>query len=394
MVPNPAGRIERSTGVFLGLYGAEWIDNAIQSVERQECGPLEVVAAVNGPETHVLRRLEDWQHRSRHDVTIVTNGKNLGPLGSWYVNRDLLCSPWVAILHQDDVYGANHIASLNAAAELSPVDVLAIFTSMSAIDEMGRALAAPPLDNAYLDLAPTSVTLPSIVRRHPLPTPASLIRNPAGFVDGLAWYDSGAPDSEWFATLACRGRFRVLPEITMQYRLSARSESASTGWHSRAWQWAQSLDRLINSQDFVSALVNTPSAERADFSRELLAAVPARYPDSPIFGFLQFAAAQRMSQAWDYEDRAAIEVIATYLEADPGSSAARNLRSIAGYESAITDKSAEHVIAALLGDEPTRGGAERAGRAAYRRFGHLLPPSARLKAYRLYDRIWHRRGVR
>lgn len=368
--------------------------NAIASTERQEIDRAEVVAAVNGHFPDALRLLREWQATSRHRVTVVLNSRNLGPLGSWYLNQDLLTAPWVALMHQDDVYLPQHLPTLLRAAQSAPDDVLAVFGAMSGIDEANNHVAAPPMANQHLDMAPTSVTLPAVLRRHPLPTPAVMLRNPQGYVDSLAWFDSGAPDSEWFARLACRGRFRVLDTVTMRYRLSPGSESQSTGWYSRAWQWAQSLDRLIHSDDFGLALVAAPPEVRSSFATDLLDAIPARYPTSPIFRFLAFAAAQRMATAWQYEPGPATDLMATCLAADPGSAATRNLAGIVGVPSQHPSHPADDTVGVLLGDPPTRGRLEESGRAAYRRFGHLLPPAARMHAYRLYDRLWAGRGAR
>lgn len=381
-------------GVFLGIYGDRWISNAIASVEQQTIDSAAVVAAVNGSCPEALQQLLQWQSTTRHRVTVVQNTRNLGPLGSWYLNQDLLLAPWVALMHQDDVYLPNHLSDLLNAGEGAPQDVVAVFGAMEGVGEDGRPVAAPPMDNQHLDMAPTPVTLPTVLRRHPLPTPAVMLRNPQGYVDNLAWYDSGAPDSEWFARLSCRGRFRVLDTVTMRYRISPGSESQSTGWHSRAWQWAQSLDRLIHSDDFGRALIEVPQEARASFAADVLDAIPARYPTSPIFGFLGFAAAQRMATAWQYEPGPATDLLAAYLAEEPGSAATRNLAGITGVPSSQPSRQAAETVGVLLGVPPNRGRLEESGRAAYRRFGHLLPPTARMRAYRLYDRLWAGRGAR
>ena len=389
---NPGGAC--AVGVFIGIHGDHWVGNAIASVDGQEIERAEVVAAVNGNFLDAVRDLRQWQATSRHRVTVVQNSGNLGPLGSWHLNQDLLTAPWSALMHQDDHYLPHHLTTLLRTAGSAPDDVLAVFGAMAGMDELGREVAAPPMDNQHLDMAPTAVTLPAILRRHPLPTPAVMLRHPQSYVDDLAWYDSGAPDSEWFARLACRGRFRVLDTVTMRYRLSPGSESQSTGWNSRAWQWAQSVDRLIHSNDFGRALIAVPSEARNSFATDLLEAIPARYPSSAIFGFLAFAAAQRMATAWQYEPGPTTDLLATYLAADPGSAATRNLAGITGVPSHDPSQRANDTVGVLLGEPTTRGRLEDSGRAAYRRFGHLLPPTARMRAYRLYDRLWAGRGAR
>lgn len=378
----------------MGVYGNHWVDNVIASVERQDTGPIDVVAAVNGNWPEAVKRLTEWQQATRHSVTIALNGRNLGPLGSWYANLDLLDAPWAAIFHQDDEYLPQHISRLERAVESVPKDVLAAFTSMEGVGPSGGATPAPPMDNERLDMAPTEATLPAILRRHPLPTPTVMLRNPQAMVTDLAWYDSGAPDSEWFARLACRGRFRILADVTVRYRTSALSESNSTGWGSRAWQWAQSLDRLINSDDFAYALSVIPTRARESFSGDVLSAIPARYPGSPIFGFLQFAAAQRMAQTWGYPAGNATEVLAAFLAADPESAALRNLEALTGQVGSQPTRPVDANLSALLGAPPRRGTAEEGGRALFKRYGHMLPRKAQMAAYRAYDRVWARRGSR
>ena len=381
-------------GVFLGLYGTDWIDNAIASVERQSVDRLQVVAAVNGPRPKIEDRLSTWILKSRHAITVVENERNLGPIGSWYQNAGLLKTPWVAIFHQDDHYLADHIPTAIEAVSASDADILAIFTGVGGIDASDMRSAAPPLMlNRHIDSAPSSQLLPEVLRRHPVATPTAVLRNPQGLVDHLAWYDSGAPDSEWFAHLACRGRFRILPRQTVLYRRGAESESSSTAWASRAWQWAASLDRLIQSADFGELLSRVPVSDREGFAKAMLESIPARYPTSPLFTFLAFAAAQRMADAWIYESRVCTDYLISILASDPGSAAVRNLASIAEIPD-IAILSTNCDVDALLGSQPRRGSVERSARAAYNRFGHLLPASSREAAFRIYDRFWPHRGAR
>jgi hypothetical protein len=378
-------------GVWLGIHGSRWIDSAVASVECQDADPLDVVVAVNGPDEHAEERLIDWQSRSRHSITVAVNDRNLGPLGSWYATRGLLASPWVALMHQDDEYLPHHLTTLARVAETAPSDVMAVFTSMAGISEDGTPQAAPPMRNRHLDLAPSAVTLPEIIRRHPFPTPASALRNPEGFVDGLAWYDSGAPDSEWFVHLACRGRFRVLDDVTVQYRQPATSESSQTGWESRAWQWAQSLDRFIQSEDFGTFLSKLNSGQRTSVAQDILDAIPSRCPTSPAFAFLQFAAAQRMADAWDYSPGPATDILLDFLAAGGESAATRNLGSVVGTGTTPDPRAAEMLV--LLGAPPQTSPADRAVRRLYRRYGHWLPRWAQEAGYGAYDRLRPRRGA-
>jgi hypothetical protein len=378
-------------GIWLGLHGERWLSNAMSSVESQEGPDLDVVAVLNGSSRGAEDFLLAWQGNSRHAITIAVNDRNLGPLGSWYRNRDLLIKPWVALLHQDDVYLPHHVSTFASAVSAAPDDVLGVFTAMRGIAEDGSPLTAPPMRNRHLDLAPSQITVPEIIRRHPLPTPASALRNPQAWVDGLAWYDSGAPDSEWFALLACRGRFRIMDEVTVGYRQPSASESSTTGWESRAWQWGQSLGRVIQSRDFGEFLARISSDRREATARSVLEAIPARYPGSPLFGYLQFAAAQRMAEAWDYEPGWATDDLLKVLSAAGESAATRSLESIAGPASRQGTASVE--LSALLGSAPAVGRVDRLGRSLYKRYGHRFPRWARETAFDSYDRLRPRRGA-
>jgi hypothetical protein len=388
---SPTRTFNSPVGVWLGVHGDRWVENAIDSVERQTEGSLDVVVALNGPSSWAEERLTAWQHNSRHAITVVINDRNLGPLGSWYANRDLIRTPWVALLHQDDVYLEDHISTLAAAADSAPHDVIAVFTTMDGVTEDGTPQAAPPMRNRHLDLAPSAVTVQEIIRRHPLPTPASALRNPGGYVDGLAWYDSGAPDSEWFVHLACRGRFRVLDDVSVLYRQPATSESSQTGWESRAWQWAQSLDRFIQSEDFGTFIGTLNSDQRTTVAQGILDAIPARYPTSPAFAFLQFAAAQRMAEAWDYAPGPATDLLLDFLAAGGESAATRNLESVVGPSTMPDPRTAD--MSALLGAPPQASRADRAARRLYRRYGHWLPRWCQEAGYSAYDRLRPRRGA-
>lgn len=382
-------------GVFLGVHGEAWLGNAIESIERQDSPCLDVVVAINGAQGRELDVLIPWQRETRHRVTLTLNAQNLGPIGSWQTNIGLLSTTWVAVFHQDDVYLDHHIPVIQEAVSAAPADILAVFTQLDGISPDGAKPSAPPLVmNEHLDGTPSAQLLPEIIGRHPVATPTVAFRNPAGIVRGLAWYDSGAPDSEWFAHLACRGRFRILPEVTVRYRVSPDSESQSTGWQSRAWQWAQSLDRFIHSEDFGAFLADLPVNERWRFSEDFLAAVPARYPASPIFGFLAFATAQRMAEAWDYMPGPATQLIGNYLATDAASAAVRNLSAITGTQMGQPGEGIRTSVDSLLGTPPHRGRIEAVGRATYRRWGHLIPPAARMRAFKAYQKVWPRRGAR
>lgn len=379
--PEPR-EIDTTVAAFCGVFGRRWVVNAIANVERQSIEPVQVVMAVNGYDTNILGSLLEFQSTSPHEVWISVNETNLGPTGSYFRNQDLIRGEWTAFLHQDDVYLESHLAVLRTMAVQSAGDTVALFTSMGGISEDGkRRTAPPPMDNAALRGRESWLVVPEIIRRHPFPTPALAVRSNASVPD-LAWYDSGAPDSEWFARLACVGTLDATDLVTVLYRQPTDSESSKTDWHTRAWLWSASLNRLIMSPEFYGLLCVIPSPNRRAFAEALLAAIPARYPASGLYRYLQFMAAQRMCDAWAYTEDASLGFISSLLGQWGPSAATQSLEALSGRP---TVSESDHTALELIGESPRVSWLEYAGRSAYRRYGHRLPhvvARASLSAYR------------
>lgn len=375
--------------VFLGIHGSVWVDNAIDSVEQQTGGPYHIVAAINGPDADAAGKLSMWANQSKHLVTVIQNKSNLGQLGSLYRSLDLISTPWVATLHQDDIYLPNHLAIHQSQLEHADTDIVASFTQMEGVSEDGSTrLVGVTQASEGLDLRSSPDLLLGILRRHPLAAPTLAFHKDRAFVQDLVWFDSGAPDSEWYARLACRGTFRVAREVTTLYRDTPISESRQTDRQTRAWQWAQSLNRLLLSADFHDLVVGIRPSDRDQFARAMLMNIPNRYPDSPIFGFLQYTAAQTLTSAWDYSSQEALDFLYSTLESLGGSAAAKTLAPGCSVSEIATPAD----TAAVLGSLPEKGRLHRAGRSAYQRFGHLLPPGTRKRLYSIYDRLTPHRG--
>lgn len=375
--------------VFLGIFGSAWVDNAISSVEQQIGGAFHVIAAVNGPDPIATQKLSAWASESRHLVTVVQNNSNLGPLGSLHRSLDLISTPWVATLHQDDIYLPHHLEVHRSQLEEAGPDTVASFTQMEGVSEDGATrTVGVPQSSEGLDRVRSPDLLLGILRRHPLAAPTLAFHKDRAFVHDLVWFDSGAPDSEWYARLACRGNFRVSRQVTTLYRDTLVSESRQTDRKTRAWQWAQSLNRLLLSADFCDFAVTIAPGDRDQFARELLESIPSRYPDSPIFGFLQYTAAQTLTNAWDYSSQEALDFLYSTLESLGGSAAANTLAPQCSTTSIVRPAD----TAAVLGVLPEKGRLHRAGRTAYQRFGHRLSPAARKRLYSIYDRLTPHRG--
>lgn len=375
--------------IFLGIHGSGWVENAISSVEQQVGGPYPVIAAVNGPDAAAARLLSDWANHSRHQVTVVQNDANLGPLGSLYRSLDLIPTPWVATLHQDDMYLPNHLAVHQSQLQHAGPEIVASFTQMEGVSEDGstRLVGISQASDA-LDLKESPELLLGILRRHPFAAPTLAFHKDRAFVPDLVWFDSGAPDSEWYARLACRGTFRVSEQVTTLYRDTPVSESRQTDRQTRAWQWAQSLNRLLLSADFYDLITTLNPSDQDEFARALLQAIPSRYPDSPIFGFLQYTAAQTLTSAWQYSSQEALDFLYSTLESIGGSAAAATLKP----ECSVSDIARPQDTPVVLGALPEKSRLHRAGRTAYLRFGHRLSPATRRRLYAIYDRLTPRRG--
>lgn len=380
----PPRDVNLTLAAFCGVFGSRWVENAIDNVERQSVEPVQVVMALNGHDADVLARLSQFQATSPHEVWIVVNETNLGPMGSFQRNRDLIRATWTAFLHQDDIYLEPHLEVLRDLAMSSPPTAVALFAGMGGVSEDGqKRTAPPPMDNAALRGEPPWVVVPEVIRRHPFPTPTLAVRTRTD-VGGMAWYDSGAPDSEWFARLALLGTIHATDELTVLYRQPADSESSGTDWHTRAWLWSVSLARIVMSQEFLMMLRAMPRERRSAFAKELLLAIPARYPSAELFEYLQFVAAQRMCEAWDYTEVVSLGRVASTLAQWGPSAATRSIDSLSNGEGSPASDSR---VNDLLGNAPRRSWLEKRGRSAYRRYGHKLPTGLRNASLMAYKAV-------
>jgi len=385
VIPPRVGDCDDTVAVFCGIYGQRWIGNAIDSLETQTTFPVQVVMAINGHDSRVVERVTDYQRNSRHRVWVAINAVNIGPAGSYHRNRDLIQVPWTIFMHQDDVYLEDHITVMRDMASRSSPKTLGLFTSLGGISEDGaRRVAPPPMDNSLLRSAPSWIVVPEIIRQHPFPTPAGAVRTDTQFA-GMAWYDSGAPDSEWFTRLACRGLLDATDEVTVLYRQPSDSESSRTDWHTRAWLWSASLDRIFSSPEFYELLCTMPEAHRSTFAEALLKAIPSRYPTSELFRFLQFMAAQRMCETWVYREPVSRAFIAGTLSQWGRSAALESLVSLGAEPASAGQVGSSNLLGAL----PRRSWADATTRAIYRRYGHRLPARLQRSSLSVY-KAWRK----
>jgi hypothetical protein len=386
--PAPPRDVDPGVGVFTGIFGARWLSNAFENLDRQTAFPVAALIAVNGSDDYIVSRCLEFQERSIHAVTVAVNSVNLGPMGSFYRNRDLTAGDWIAFMHQDDVYLDIHLTELARLIDQAADTTVGLFTALGGVSEDGdRSVAPPPMSNEHLRLRESWTVVPEIVRKHPFPTPAFAVRRDV-HVDDLAWYDSGAPDSEWFARLACMGTLEVSDTVTVLYRQPSDSESTTTDSATRAWLWAASIERIVSSPEFEELLCRMPVESRSTFAAAFLTAVTARYPESPVFEFVRFVAAQKMVDVWSYTEPRSVEALRSDLEMFPPSAALHSLCSVSGpSERTLADRSG---VRELVGRVAAPGPLDRSARLAYRRFGHRVPGGLRSQALKLYRSI--RRG--
>lgn len=382
VLPPPVRATTPVLGVFTGIFGRRWLENALDNLTRQEGEPTLAVLAVNGTDDIAVERLLAYQAESQHEIWVVVNQRNMGPLGSWYRNRDLMTTPWTALMHQDDVYLGSHLDLLRRMADQAEESTLGLFTTLGGISEDGRHEMSPPaMVNRHLRRQPSAVLLPALVARHAFPTPAWAVRTSIDIPD-LAWYDSGASDSEWHARLACMGTLDATDEVTVQYRQPVDSESSTTSYHTRAWLWALSLSRLVASAEFRHLVTSLENGGRSAFAVDLLAAIPARYPDSPLFEYVQFQAAQQMAACWDYRESETLRFLRSRMAALGPSAGTGTLDSLMGDGAGPQPGRAP---LELLGRERRRPWWDRQGRKLYRRHAHRLPRSWRERVFGWYS---------
>jgi hypothetical protein len=105
------------------------------------------------------------------------------------------------------------------------------------------------------------------------------------------------------------GKFLVLQEETMLYRENPFSISHVLNPKERLLGAAVSLLRVFNSEEFETLLSTIKKEKRGEFAKQLLDALPLRFPDGDLLKVIELSALEKISLMWGYEQKIVSELL-------------------------------------------------------------------------------------
>ena len=270
----------RPTGLitaFVGLFNAEpfWdvVTNNLHSQSFRNCHVLLVDNGSSDSTWELLKQIELSRYAK---VTLVKNPRNLGGIGSLMANLDLVTSPWVATIHQDDYYYPNHLEVLSTLAQESRDDVAILSTSMDSWNTAKGRVDPFPRLSWVADGSSNVEFFLANARAHLIPFPASAFRVSALLTHESTWHDTSFVDTELVLKLCANWTFKLSSSTTMAYRENPVSESHVLSSSQKQRGQARALRRVFESKEFEKVAKTVAFKDRDSFFEHLLKSVELR----------------------------------------------------------------------------------------------------------------------
>jgi hypothetical protein len=389
---TPSG--EPALTVFVGLYNASpYFEHLIRQIEGQSIEGARWLFVDNDSGDETWQLVTSWAATSPLDITLVRNGFNLGATGSIFVNLDLVSTPWVAFMHQDDIYLPHHFSSLSEAAAASSAETVGIFSDMGRADENGRSIGAfPPAIWLVPDMQPATLFL-SLLRNHCVPWPTLAVRTDRFRASEAPWHSTAFPDTEiTMRMVASGGQFVHLDHESMRYRDNLSSESRSIDDRERKFGATVSLFRVIASTEFATLALSLDESERAAFAEGFRSATLARLGDTERASLVIAGALERLDHLWQQSEPSVLTSLGELyrgLGSVPTSSLLGRMAKDAGGSGEIDDSAVTTMDTTGLLGAPRKDSAVAglgAVQRVYERTGFLIPYRIRRGVARLLIR--------
>jgi hypothetical protein len=294
------------TTVFLGLFeGNQYLRARIKELEAQTSQDFYLLIADNCSSDFNLNYAQELLNdfpAFKDRWLIVGNPVNLGGLGSFQLNVDLVQTPWITTIHQDDQYLPSHLATHLQAINGSPDEIISMSTDTGSLSADGKKQPVPPRANWFIENKTQYDQFLAIVAEQVIPFPALSIRTSFIQLDEVPWHTAAFSDSEQTLRALMRGKHEFIRKQTALYRENPNSESHTQGETVRIHSATLGLLRVFGSNEFVNFLRGVPKDDRAGFASNLESAINRRIPHSDYSQLLWSMCLEQLTHAWVYEE--------------------------------------------------------------------------------------------
>jgi glycosyltransferase involved in cell wall biosynthesis len=294
------------TTVYLGIYnGDKYIVDRIKELENQTSQDFFLIVSDNCSPEFKLDFVENQIQSSNlfaNRYLIIQNPVNLGAIGSFQLNLDLVPSPWITFFHQDDKYLPNHVAiHLNAITQAD--DSKGSFsTDLGSRDLEGKVIPAPPRANWFIKQTSKHSTFLANVAEQVVLFPALSIRTKNLVTDRVPPHSVAFADSEHTLFALMMGEHEFIPKETAFYSENPFSESHILGTATITLAATLGLLRVFTSQEFVEYVCKISSDERAEFVEKLEQSIKKRIPNVEFAELVWTVSLEQLNCAWGYEE--------------------------------------------------------------------------------------------
>jgi hypothetical protein len=298
--------LQLNTTVFLGFYkGEEYVKERIQDLEGQTSQDFYLVIVENctpGFDPGTINELLEFSKKFTGRYMIVQNPINLGGLGSFQLNIDLLPTAWITFFHQDDKYLANHVASHLQAISTASESLSSVSTDLGSLNSEGKKVPVPPRANWFIDNSSKQATFLANVAEQVVPFASLSMRKARFEVDQAPMHTVAFSDSEQTLKSLMRGDHQFIKKETVLYRENPISESHTQGARVRTFSATIGLLRVFASDLFIDYARKISSDDRGPFVAKLEDAIRRRIQDLAFADLVWTMSLEQLNLAWGYEE--------------------------------------------------------------------------------------------
>ena len=295
-----------NTTVFLGLYkGEQYIKERIQDLEAQTSQDFYLVVVDNcspGFDLSTLSNLLESSKKFANRYKLVQNPINLGGLGSFQLNLDLVPTAWITFFHQDDKYLPNHVESHLQAIRSGNESLSSVSTDLGSLNSEGKKVPVPPRANWFIDNSSEHATFLANVAEQVVPFASLSMRKAIFDADQVAMHTVAFSDSEQTLKSLMRGEHEFIKKQTVLYRENPISESHTQGAKVRTFSATIGLLKVFASDLFIDYARKISSNDRGPFVAKLEGAIRRRIQDSAFADLVWTTALEQLNVAWQYAE--------------------------------------------------------------------------------------------
>jgi hypothetical protein len=294
------------TTVFLGLYkGEQYVKERIQDLEAQTSQDFYLVIVDNcspGFDLVILSNLLESSKKFANRYKLVQNPINLGGLGSFQLNLDLVPTAWITFFHQDDKYLPNHVESHLQAIKSGNESLSSVSTDLGSLNSEGKKVPVPPRANWFIDNSSEQATFLANVAEQVVPFASLSMRKAIFEADQVAMHTVAFSDSEQTLKSLMRGEHEFIKKQTVLYRENPISESHTQGAKVRTFSATIGLLKVFASDMFIDYACKISYNDRGPFVAKLEDAIRRRIQDSAFADLVWTTALEQLNVAWQYEE--------------------------------------------------------------------------------------------